>query len=58
VFTREGGSIPIVNVFHDQLGVDTLLLGWDKTTTTRTAQREVLPGGLPSGHPDQCSFVE
>jgi acetylornithine deacetylase/succinyl-diaminopimelate desuccinylase-like protein len=28
VFTREGGSIPIVNLFHDQLGVDTLLLGW------------------------------
>ncbi|MCU0958490.1 MAG: dipeptidase [Pirellulaceae bacterium] len=28
VFIREGGSIPIVNVFHELLGVDTLLLGW------------------------------
>jgi succinyl-diaminopimelate desuccinylase len=28
VFIREGGSIPIVNVFAEQLGVDTLLLGW------------------------------
>jgi succinyl-diaminopimelate desuccinylase len=28
VFMREGGSIPVVATFHDQLGVDTLLLGW------------------------------
>lgn len=28
VFIREGGSIPVVSAFHDQLGVDTLLLGW------------------------------
>ena len=28
VFIREGGSIPIVTVFKEQLGVDTLLLGW------------------------------
>jgi acetylornithine deacetylase/succinyl-diaminopimelate desuccinylase-like protein len=28
VFIREGGSIPVVTTFHEQLGVDTLLLGW------------------------------
>ncbi|HLA84647.1 MAG TPA: M20/M25/M40 family metallo-hydrolase [Thermoguttaceae bacterium] len=28
VFTREGGSIPIVVVLAEELGVDVLLLGW------------------------------
>jgi acetylornithine deacetylase/succinyl-diaminopimelate desuccinylase-like protein len=28
VFTREGGSIPIVTAFHQRLKVDALLLGW------------------------------
>jgi succinyl-diaminopimelate desuccinylase len=28
VFIREGGSIPIVTTFLEQLGVETLLLGW------------------------------
>jgi acetylornithine deacetylase/succinyl-diaminopimelate desuccinylase-like protein len=28
VFIREGGSIPIVGLIKEQLGVDTLLLGW------------------------------
>ncbi len=28
VFIRSGGSIPVVNSFKEQLGIDTLLLGW------------------------------
>lgn len=28
VFIREGGSIPVVGLIKNQLGVDTLLLGW------------------------------
>ena len=28
VFIRCGGSIPLVNVFSQELGIDTLLLGW------------------------------
>lgn len=28
VFIREGGSIPVLATFKEQLGVDTLLLGW------------------------------
>ncbi len=28
VFMREGGSIPVVTLIKQQLGVDTLLLGW------------------------------
>ena len=28
VFIREGGSIPIVTNFRQQLGINTLLLGW------------------------------
>ncbi len=28
VFTREGGSIPIVTAFHERLKADALLLGW------------------------------
>jgi succinyl-diaminopimelate desuccinylase len=28
VYTREGGSIPVVSTFHEMLRADTLLLGW------------------------------
>ncbi|MHC4406556.1 MAG: dipeptidase [Planctomycetota bacterium] len=28
VFTREGGSIPVVTTMHERLGADALLLGW------------------------------
>jgi succinyl-diaminopimelate desuccinylase len=28
VFTREGGSIPIVLAFHERLKADALLIGW------------------------------
>lgn len=30
VFIREGGSIPIVNLFKEVLGTDSLLLGWGR----------------------------
>jgi len=30
VYTREGGSIPIVTTFHNRLKADTLLLGWGR----------------------------
>lgn len=30
VFIREGGSIPVVNTFKEELGVDTLLLGFGR----------------------------
>ena len=28
VFVREGGTIPVVGLIKEKLGVDTLLLGW------------------------------
>jgi succinyl-diaminopimelate desuccinylase len=40
VFTREGGSIPIVTTFHEALKVDTLLLGWGQDDDNTHAPNE------------------
>jgi succinyl-diaminopimelate desuccinylase len=40
VFICEGGSIPVVGLFHDQLGVDTLLLGWGRDDDNMHAPNE------------------
>lgn len=40
VFIREGGSIPIVNTFADQLGADVLLLGWGQNDDNLHAPNE------------------
>lgn len=40
VFIREGGSIPIVNTFADQLNADVLLLGWGQNDDNLHAPNE------------------
>ncbi len=40
VFMREGGSIPIVNTFAEQLGADVLLLGWGQNDDNLHAPNE------------------
>ncbi len=40
VFTREGGSIPIVAALHDALGADVLLLGWGQNDDNTHAPDE------------------
>ena len=40
VFIREGGSIPIVNTFADQLKADVLLLGWGQNDDNLHAPNE------------------
>ncbi len=40
VFIREGGSIPVVSVFHEELGLDTLLLGWGQSDDNMHAPNE------------------
>jgi len=40
VFTREGGSIPIVSLFQQRLGADILLLGWGQDDDNTHAPNE------------------
>ena len=40
VFTREGGSIPIVGLFQERLGADILLLGWGQDDDNTHAPNE------------------
>jgi len=40
VFTREGGSIPIVSTLHNTLAADTLLLGWGQDDDNTHAPNE------------------
>ena len=48
VFMREGGSIPVVGLLKDQLGVDTLLLGWGQNDDNLHGPNEKFsPGRLP-----------
>ncbi|HIQ22792.1 MAG TPA: dipeptidase [Planctomycetes bacterium] len=42
VYTREGGSIPIVTAFHHKLKADTLLLGWGQDDDNAHAPNEKL----------------
>ena len=58
VFTREGGSIPIVTTFHEQLDADALLLGWgQEDDNCPQPQRKVLPGRFPPRHQSQREAV-
>ncbi len=42
VFTREGGSIPIITTLHDALQADTLLLGWGQNDDNTHSPNEKL----------------
>ena len=58
VFTREGGSIPIVTTFHQQLKADTLLLGWGQDDdNTHSPNEKFSPGRLPPRHQGQRQAV-
>ena len=59
VYTREGGSIPIVSTFHETLHADTLLLGWGQDDdNTHSPERKVLAGRFPPRHPRQWRLWE
>ena len=58
VFTREGGSIPIVTTFHQQLKADTLLLGWGQDDdNTHSPNEKFSPGRFPPRHQGQRRAV-
>ena len=58
VFTREGGSIPIVATFHEALEADALLLGWGQDDdNTHSPNEKFSPGRLPSRHQGQRQAV-
>ena len=51
---REGGSIPVVGLLKNQLGVDTLLLGWGQNDDNLHGPNEKFsPGRLPPRHQGQ-----
>ena len=59
VYTREGGSIPIVATFYDALKADTLLVGLGPGRRQHAqSQREILAGRLPSRHQGQRRLWE
>ena len=58
VFTREGGSIPIVTTFHQQLQADVLLLGWgQEDDNCHSPNEKFSPGRLPPRHQGQRQAV-
>ena len=58
VFIREGGSIPIVNTFADELGADVLLLGWGQNDdNTHSPNEKFSLDDLPPRHTGQRTFV-
>ena len=59
VFTREGGSIPIVTNFHQPLNADALLIGWGQDDDNAHSPNEKFcPGRFPSRHQGQRRLWE
>ncbi len=58
VFIREGGSIPVVTTFREQLGVDTLLLGLGPGRRQHAQpEREVFPRRLSPRNQGERAIV-